>query len=80
MAAGVPVAASMTTSIPEVVGDAAFPLDPTSVESIAHAITTLANDEGVRQRLSARGLVHASSFTWHRCATQVSGILDTLGE
>jgi glycosyltransferase involved in cell wall biosynthesis len=62
MACGTPVAASNVASLPEVCGDAAVYLDPTSVESIADA---------VRRVLDAPprgGVEQAARFTWERCA------------
>ena len=44
MACGAPVAASNVASLPEVCGDAAVYLDPTSVESIADAIRRVLDD------------------------------------
>jgi glycosyltransferase involved in cell wall biosynthesis len=62
MACGCPVAASNVASLPEVCGDAAVYLDPTSVESIGDAIRRVLDDP------TSGGTEQAAKFTWERCA------------
>jgi glycosyltransferase involved in cell wall biosynthesis len=65
MACGCPVACSNTTSLPEVVGDAARLFDPTSPEEIVSAVEeVLADPEPWRRR----GLERAAGFTWEQSA------------
>src|SRR5581483_5599531 len=64
MACGAPVAASNVASLPEVCGDAAVYLDPTSVESIADAIRRALDDP------PGGGVEQAARFTWERCARE----------
>jgi len=68
MALGCAVACSNTSSMPEVVGDTAITFDPRSVDDLARAMTTLADDEAARQRSRIAGAQRASLFTWQRCA------------
>jgi glycosyltransferase involved in cell wall biosynthesis len=68
MALGCAVACSNTSSMPEVVGDTAVTFDPHSVDDLARAMTTLADDETARQRSRATGALRARHFTWQRCA------------
>jgi glycosyltransferase involved in cell wall biosynthesis len=63
MAAGVPVACSNTTSLPEVAADAAILFDPRVPTQIADAMTTLIYDEAVRTRLIHAGLERAMEFS-----------------
>ncbi len=49
-AAGVPVACSDVTSLPEQVGDAALTFDPDDIEAMADAILALWTDAELRQR------------------------------
>jgi glycosyltransferase involved in cell wall biosynthesis len=65
MAAGVPVACSDRSSLPEVAGDAALLFDPADPRSIAAAVERLLADPG---DLSARGRAQAARFTWRRTA------------
>jgi glycosyltransferase involved in cell wall biosynthesis len=66
MACGTPVVCSNTSSLPEVVGDAALTVDPTNVESIAAALLAVSTDVELRHELSDLGLRRAAGFRWER--------------
>ena len=68
MASGVPVIASRSASIPEVVGDAGILLDPSDLRAWTDAIVNVLNDEHLRERLRLQGLARAAEFTWARTA------------
>ncbi|HEX2425693.1 MAG TPA: glycosyltransferase family 1 protein [Actinomycetota bacterium] len=68
MAHGVPTITSNASSLPEVVGDAAITVDPTSVDAIAGAIQTVASDATTAARLADAGRRRAASFTWDETA------------
>lgn len=70
MACGAPVVTSNTSSVPEVVGDAALTVDPSSVEQIASALRRLLESPDLRQELRGRGLERASRFSWDATARQ----------
>lgn len=70
MACGCPVVAAATTSLPEVCGDAAVLIDPTSPRSIADGMAAVLLDESVRGRLRLDGPRRAELFTWKHCAEQ----------
>lgn len=63
MAAGVPVACSNSTSLPEVAGDAAIFFDPRIPTQIAQAMISLADDEVLRSHLIKAGLKRAMEFS-----------------
>lgn len=65
-----PVACSNTSSIPEVVGDAAEQFDPTDHESMRKAIEKVVGSEEVRKDLVDRGRARVRSFSWERCARE----------
>lgn len=69
MASGVPVVTTSVASIPEVVGAAAYTVDPESTEQLQHALTIGLEDESWRTRARAVGLQQALRFTWERCIT-----------
>ena len=71
MACGTPVVCSNTTSLPEVVGDAALLIDPDKPGSMAEAIRRV-NDEPTHRELAKQGLVRAQTFTWERTARRVA--------
>jgi glycosyltransferase involved in cell wall biosynthesis len=68
MAAGAPVITSDRSSLPEVAGDAALLVDPTSVSSVAQALRVVLGSEDRRAQLRAAGLARAATFTWRRTA------------
>lgn len=63
MAAGVPVACSNTTSLPEVAAGAALLFDPRIPTQIAQAMTTLVHNEAQRARLIQAGQLRAAEFS-----------------
>jgi len=63
MAAGIPVACSNTTSLPEIAGDAAILFDPRAPTQIARAMVALSEDTSLRRQLIEKGLIRASEFS-----------------
>jgi glycosyltransferase involved in cell wall biosynthesis len=76
MSCGAPVVTSSLSSLPEVVGDAAVFVDPSSVESIASGIRAVVEDEALRERLSTAGLERSRRFSWDRTAGLVRSALE----
>lgn len=74
-AAGVPVLTSMTSSLPEVAGDAALLVDPDDVDAIAAGLHRLFEDERLRERLRAAGLERVGSFSWKGAAAATAKVL-----
>lgn len=67
----VPVISSNSSSLPEVLSkDAAYFVDPYSAEEISLAMTTVAQDKLLRQRLVKQALTEAEQFSWEKCADQ----------
>jgi glycosyltransferase involved in cell wall biosynthesis len=64
MAHGTPVVTSNTSSIPEVVGNAAVMVNPENVFEIMHALHRVLIDQSVREKLKARGVLQAQRFSW----------------
>ena len=69
-ACGTPVLSSRAASLPEVLGDAAVYVDPTSPEEISTGLLRLLEDEPLRQSLKAAGPARAALFPWENCARQ----------
>jgi glycosyltransferase involved in cell wall biosynthesis len=79
MACGTPVVTYRTTSLPEVVGDAAVLLDsPVTPETLAAAVTRVMRDANVRQCLVERGLARAATFDWRTTATVTARVYEAL--
>ena len=70
MACGTPVITSNTTSLPEVVGDAALLVDPSDADQLCEAMSIILSHHSLREVLSRRGLERAAQFSWERCADQ----------
>jgi len=69
LASGAPTVTSNTSSLPEVVGQAAWLVDPTSTEDIQQALETILADTLLQQELHRAGPLQAAQFTWERTAT-----------
>ena len=70
MACGTPVIVSNVSSLPEVVGDAGFLVDPNSVDELAVALWRVLTDEPLRKQCIERGFKRAQSFSWDKAARQ----------
>jgi glycosyltransferase involved in cell wall biosynthesis len=74
MACGTPIITSSTSSMPEVVEDAALLVNPLHPEQIANAIETLLTDSAARARLVANGYERVKTFNWLNNAKQTLSI------
>ncbi len=80
MASGVPVLASDTTSLPEVLDGNGLLFDPENPESIARQMERIAGDPDLRAALAQKSRQRASFFSWHKAAEQTLQLyLDLLG-
>lgn len=79
MAFDCPVACSNTSSIPEVVGDAALLFDPDDIESMLSALETLVGDDELRRSLLVRGRGRIAHFSWNRCAQETLKVYESVG-
>ena len=71
MANRTPVLASNTSSLPEVLGDAALLVNPENVFEIARGMKSILLEQPVRDRLVSKGLQQISRFSWRTAAKQV---------
>jgi glycosyltransferase involved in cell wall biosynthesis len=74
MSAGCPVICSNTSSLPEVVGEAAITVDPESVEALRDAIERVVHSAELRQDLISRGHAQRQNFTREKTAAQTLAI------
>ena len=74
MACGCPVISSARGSLGEVVGDAAWIVDPEDVEDICDALLKLHSEPKSRTALVQKGLVHAQEFSWERAARETLAV------
>ena len=77
-AAQCPVIASNTTSLPEVTGDAAWSVDPSSAESISTAMLDVLRQSDEREEKIQRGLARARQYSWQACARETLAVYHKL--
>ena len=71
MANRAPVLASNTSSLPEVLEDAAVLVNPENVFDIARGMKLILSDDAVRQRLIQKGLQQVAKFSWKLAAQKI---------
>lgn len=80
LACGTPTVVSDTSSLPEVVGDAALLVPPTDVDALAAALRRLLDDAALGARLRVAGPSRAASFSWDTAARQLQATLLRLAQ
>lgn len=75
MQLGTPVLCSNTSSLPEVVGDAAVCVNPLDDEEAAHAMLKLAEDRALRRQLQERGRANVKRFSWDETGRKYREVL-----
>lgn len=78
MACGAPVITSNTSSLPEVVGDAALLIDPHNTGELARAILQVLENEQLRDELRQKGYARAQYFTWPKSASKMLSVYQRL--
>jgi glycosyltransferase involved in cell wall biosynthesis len=71
MAFGTPVVTSNISAMPEVAGDAAFMVNPYSVEEICSGMKLAYENENLRNEKIALGYLRPSQFTWQQTADKM---------
>ena len=74
MACGAPVICSNTSSLPEVVEDAALMVNSLDTEELATAMSRVLADETLRQEMRQKGLAQAARFSWERTARETLAV------
>jgi glycosyltransferase involved in cell wall biosynthesis len=78
MACGIPVITSNTSSLPEVVGDAALIFEPTDIDGIADAIKRIVFDDRLREELKMKGIKRSERFTLKNFAESTISVYEKL--
>jgi len=76
MACGTPVIVSDTSSLPEVVGDAAIMVAADSPDAWRKALEEVSGDANVAADLRRRGILRAAEFSWTRSAELTWQVFD----
>jgi glycosyltransferase involved in cell wall biosynthesis len=71
MSCDVPVITSNVTSMPEAAGDAALLVNPKDVNTIAQAMTSIAQNLELRLDLITKGKIQRQKFSWTFTAHQL---------
>jgi glycosyltransferase involved in cell wall biosynthesis len=75
---GTPLITSSTSSLPELVGDAGFAVDPDDTKALAGAILSCLVDETLASDLHRRGPVQAARFSWEGAARETLSAYDAV--
>lgn len=78
MACGTPVMVSDQASIPEVVGEAGYYIDPYSVTDMCNAMKTLIENKELRIQLSEKGILRAKGFSWKSSVIKLMDIYNKI--
>ena len=79
MAHGTPVVTSNTSSLPEVVGNAAVLVNPENVFEIMRATHRVLVDQSLRDKLKLRGYEQAKRFSWENSVRRILKVYEELG-
>lgn len=75
MQCGTPVITSDVTALPEVAGDAAIKVNPSSLVAIKKAMHEMYSDDRLRKELKTKGLERATRFSWQKAAAETLVVL-----
>ncbi len=78
MACGTPVVCSNNSSLPEVVGDAAYMFDPYDEKQIRDAMEKVLGDDSLAQSLVERGYKRVKLFTPERIVNTTKAVFDKI--
>lgn len=76
LASGTPVVTTDASSLPEVVGDAGFAVDPDDARGMAGAIISTVIQENLAADLRSKAGEQAARFSWEQTATQTALVYD----
>lgn len=78
MACGQAVAASNSSSLPEVGGEAAVYFDPTNTDEMVSVVRRLLTDKEERHARQQLGIIQAQKFSWERAARETMAVYETV--
>jgi len=79
LACGTPVVVSDSGSLPEVIGDAGFAVDPDNARDMAGAIIATVIQENLAAELRQKGAAQAAKFSWETTAAETALVYDRAG-
>lgn len=75
MSAGLPIACSNRSAMPELLGNAGIYFDPENADDIAKAMLKLIDSPELRSQKAKMAFERAQEYTWHRCASDTFRVL-----
>lgn len=78
MSCGVPVIASDSSSIPEVLGDAGILFPHDSPKHLCRSLLEILENEDLQKALVSRGLKRAQEFSWQKTAIKTLDVYETI--
>lgn len=75
MSCGVPVACARCSAMPEICGSNVIYFDPDDEEDIAIKVYQILDNNSLREKLIAKGIEHAKSFSWKNAAEKYFKII-----
>jgi len=80
MALGTPVVTSNTSSLPEVVGNAAVLVNPENVFDISRAVQRVLLDKSLREKLKQRGYEQAQRYSWELSVQRIRRVYEEVAK
>lgn len=78
LASGTPVVTTNASSLPEVLGDAGFAVEPDDARGMAGAIISTIIQDNLRAELRQKGEQQAANFSWEKTATETLLVYDAV--
>lgn len=78
MAKGCPVISSNRTSLPEILGDAAYYFNPEDEADMLNVILKMFSDEQSKQMMVLKGLEQVKKYSWWECANQTLNVYKSI--
>lgn len=75
MSAGLPIACSNRSAMPEILGDTGVYFDPEDSDDIARALRKLIESPGLRAQMARAAFERAQAFSWRRCTDETFNFL-----
>lgn len=80
MACGCPVITTTSSTLPEVVSDAALLFEPHNVQQLKDHISFLLKNHPLRDTLRKKGLAHVKRYTWECCLSNTIKVYEQIKE
>jgi glycosyltransferase involved in cell wall biosynthesis len=78
MSAGLPIACSNKSALPEVLGDCGVYFDPEDPKDIASKLKLLLFDPQLRTEIASKGFNRSKEFSWNKCANETFMFLSSI--